>query len=329
MAAERSCFGEEVAPSLEMDDQAPELSAELTAAVNAIRADNLRGAVALSREAALVVKRAVSGPARPTWPLVVHLCKSLVDAQPMMAPMFNLANSVLLAAEPRKDSEGFQRAVAEACDEFDTRTRVSLERIARLANSLLPDGTTILTHSASQTVLATLEEARRNGKSLAVYCTESRPQREGLEMARKLAAMGCRVKFIVDAAAYRVMDQVSLVLVGADAISREGATNKVGTALVALAAAEKGKPMYALCGSEKWLPAACPVPRELPKPGDEVMEQEAAGVEPVNYYFSVCPLDRLTGIVSDEGILRPEEVAEWLDKLPVHPALLDGGAGVG
>jgi translation initiation factor eIF-2B subunit delta len=303
-----------------------ELPADLISALNAIRDDNLQGAAALASEAALLVKRAMSHPELPAWPetqpFLVCLAKALVDAQPVMAPMFTLANSVLMAAEPEKDAEGLRRAVVAACEAFDVRIRTALIRIARLTNDLLPDGSTVLTHSASQTIVAAFTEARRSGKNLLVYCTESRPQREGVDTARKLAEIGCRVKLIVDAAAYHIMDQVSVVLVGADAISRDGLTNKIGTALLALAAAEKGRPVYALCGTEKWLPSTWPLPPEPSKPSTEVLKDSLSGVEAVNYYFGLCPLDRLTAIVSEEGIERPEDVRARLDELSVHPALL-------
>ena len=303
-----------------------ELPSDLADAMRSLQSDRFRGAVPLSRDAAILVKRAVSHPALPPWPgtrpFLARLCKALVQVQTTMAPMLTLANRVLWAAEPAEDVASLRHAVVAECEAFDTQIRVSLIRIARLANGLLPENTAVLTHSSSQTILSTIEEACRSGKNPLVYCTESRPQREGVAMAHRLAEVGCRVKVIVDAAVYHVMEQVSVVLVGADAVSEEGVTNKIGTPLLALAAAEKGKPVYALCGSEKWLPAGYPLPKEAAKPSSEVLEESIDGVEALNYYFGTCPLERLTAIVSEEGVLSAADVISRLKELRLHPLLL-------
>lgn len=56
-----------------------------------------------------------------------------------------------------------------------------------------------------------------------------------------------------DAAARAAIADADLVLVGADMLMSRGLVNKVGTYPMALAA-QHGTPLYAVCGSEKFLP---------------------------------------------------------------------------
>jgi translation initiation factor 2B subunit (eIF-2B alpha/beta/delta family) len=102
--------------------------------------------------------------------------------------------------------------------------------------------------------------------------------------------MGIPVTVIVDAAMYRFLPRAQMVFVGADSISPRGLVNKTGTALLALAAAKLSVPMYALCGSEKFLPESYEPPAEPPN------------------YFESTPLEYLTGIVTEDGVLRPTEI---------------------
>jgi translation initiation factor 2B subunit (eIF-2B alpha/beta/delta family) len=60
---------------------------------------------------------------------------------------------------------------------------------------------------------------------------------------------------IHDAALYSALADIDIVVVGADAVTPETVVNKVGTALVALAARERRKPIWVLCGSAKFAPA--------------------------------------------------------------------------
>jgi translation initiation factor 2B subunit (eIF-2B alpha/beta/delta family) len=57
---------------------------------------------------------------------------------------------------------------------------------------------------------------------------------------------------IPDATVYSVLAGVDVIIVGADAISGDMVINKVGTAVVALAARERGVPAWVLCSSTKF-----------------------------------------------------------------------------
>jgi methylthioribose-1-phosphate isomerase len=92
-----------------------------------------------------------------------------------------------------------------------------------------------------------------------------------------------------------------LAVVGADSLSAGGVVNKLGTALVALAAHRRGVPIYVLCGSEKFLPRAGTFDAAL---------------------FESTPLAWFTGIVTEDALLVPGAAGEAAARIPVHPDLL-------
>jgi len=99
-----------------------------------------------------------------------------------------------------------------------------------------------------------------------------------------------------------------MVWTGADRICADGAlVNGVGTYLVALAAQRAELPFYALCETLKFDP-------RLPSTAVELEEKEAAEVAPEgslpegvtvrNPYFDITPADLITGIVTEEGLVK-------------------------
>jgi translation initiation factor 2B subunit (eIF-2B alpha/beta/delta family) len=131
--------------------------------------------------------------------------------------------------------------------------RIAAERASLVASELIGEGSRVLTHSRSSTVKAALICARRSGKTFRVIATESRPLCEGRTLASELAREGIRVTLIADAAVAAKIDDVDFVITGADRISPGLLVNKIGTRMIALAANEKGVPVYALADMSKLL----------------------------------------------------------------------------
>lgn len=290
-------------------------------AIDRIRLDRVSGAAALARQAAealLSAGPALSGvsPERGRE-ILIQLARRLVEAQPAMAPLVNLASTVLW----RSESAGPCLAIEEACREFLAGLEASAEAIRRHGAALLEDGACVITHSFSQTVFEALVAAHVAGKRIAVICTESRPQCEGVTLARRLAEAGIETRLVIDAAIYAKMAAATLALTGADSVSDRGVINKAGTSLLAVAARAHAKPCYVLCGTEKLLPAGYTPPPEPPKSPLEIVAEAPAGVTVENFYFESTPLDLFTGLVSESGLLTPAEVVSLLGWRKAHPAL--------
>lgn len=288
--------------------------------------DNTSGAVELTRKGAQVlVLLAEETTAQETRQFLAELVaagKGLIEAQPSMAPLFNLVNTVLSSVRKPQDAGEARRVAKSAAQSFGADLDTRGEQIGLEALSLISDGSTVLTYSRSSTVLGALLLARARGRAFRVLCTESRPMYEGRRLARELAQEDIATTLIVDAAVARFVDQIDLVVVGADSVSSQGLVNKVGTHGVALAAKAQGVPFYALCGTEKFLPPDYPYLEIERKDPREVWEDAPREVTVLNYYFDVTPLEYLTGLVTEKGILYRSQVEKTLDQLEIHDMLL-------
>jgi translation initiation factor eIF-2B subunit delta len=273
------------------------ISEDCAERLDEIRKDRASGAARLTvRAASLLVEYAESAPED-----IPEIAQALIEAQPSMAPIYNLVRRVVASPD-----------VKTACTEFLDSMEQGATRVAEIAATLIEDGMTVMTHSFSSTLLAAFREAHQSGRNFTVICPESRPVCEGIALAASLGMSGIGARVIADAAAYRLLPTAQIVWVGADAISLQGVSNKTGTALIALAARELGVPFYVLCSSDKFLPASYSPPPEGPKNPAEILDRELPHVTAINYYFDLTPLSCVSGIVTEDGILAPDELKRML-----------------
>ena len=238
----------------------------------------------------------------------IEACAGLVRAQPRMAPLINLANAVIRATESPTSASEVLKAAAGAAFEFNQRCSRAAAAAATNAAALIHQGATVLTHSRSSTILRTLIDAHNAGTKFSVIVTESRPLQEGRTLAEALTMQGLGVTLIADAAVASVLDTVTCVLVGADRVTPLMLENKIGTHLIALAAAEQRVPVYAVADSSKFINP--PDPRALTearRPPDELWPNSPDGVLVLNRYFEETPLHHFTGIITEDGVLAPED----------------------
>ncbi|HMQ31353.1 MAG TPA: initiation factor 2B [Chloroflexaceae bacterium] len=294
-------------------------------AVAAIAEDNLSGAVEIAEKSAEVVQRLArtdqSARLEELRGRLLELSWALIRAHPTMAPLVNLVNAVLWTIDGAPDPETARRAVAEATGDFKRRLRVHEAAIAETALRLIPDDGQILTNGRSTTVRAALRHAQRAGRRFRVICAEGRPACEGRTLAAELAGGGIQVSLVIDALAVAMVAESRLVLVGADHLGGYGLVNKVGTYGIALAAQAHNVPMYALCGSEKFLPPGFVPPSQAHWPAEQVWDAAPAQVAISNLYFDCTPLSALAGIVTEQGVQPAVGIEAWLAATKLHPDL--------
>lgn len=84
---------------------------------------------------------------------------------------------------------------------------------------------------------------------------EGRPDRTGLLLSNELVKLDIPVKLLIDSAVAYSMDEVDMVLVGADGVVESGGViNMMGTYQIALVAHSMNKPVYVAAESYKVLP---------------------------------------------------------------------------
>lgn len=219
-----------------------------------------------------------------------------------------------------EEAEAIAREDGECC-----------ERIGDHGAALLPDGARVLTHCNAGalactrwgTALGVIRSAVRQGKRMHVIACETRPLLQGARLtAWELARDGIPVDVISDAAAAHLMRRgdVDAVIVGADRITRGAVFNKIGTYMHAVCAREHRIPFY----------VAAPVSTFDPyrDEGDVTIEErpreeislvhgrksvpDGAGV--INPAFDATPLDLVSAIVTERGILYPPFHLECLHR---------------
>jgi translation initiation factor 2B subunit (eIF-2B alpha/beta/delta family) len=276
-----------------------------------IREDNSSGAAQLAEKGAQFLLACLKSERVEE---ILALGKALVDAQPSMAPMVNLVNQLFHAIESLEDKQSIKEKGRAAVQVFLDNLISGPERIKSNVLSLLKGKNRVMTHSYSSTVLDVLGHVQW----IEVICPESRPLCEGLRTAQALGERGIKVKIVVDSAAPSLMGECDVVMVGADAITPEGVVNKIGTYGLALAAREREVPFYALSGTEKFLPFPLRIEEKDPK---EVFQEVTPHSRVENRYFDITPLDLITGVVTQEGVIPGEEVQKVLKGMKISKEL--------
>lgn len=296
--------------------------------ISRIARDHTAGSAELTRRATRVVenflRRSRALDERELARRLERLAYRLLAAQPSMAAVIRLANTMFLATERSGPSlpNRVRRNVARLRAALDAMPRAIAREFARV----VPRQASILTYSYSSTVLQALLPAHRAGKKITVICSESRPMLEGRRLARRLAQAGVPVTLVVDALLASLVAEADLVVSGADAVLARGFMNKVGTRVLLEAAHAAPVPFYLLADQVKFLPPSLerwcrPAGRE--ESAREVWPGAPGRVRIVNRYFEFVPWSRWTGarILSDRGAISLRQLRRQLAALPVAKQL--------
>jgi translation initiation factor 2B subunit (eIF-2B alpha/beta/delta family) len=288
--------------------------------------DNLSGSVALLFKASRLFeafqkeqeKEAIA--AEISMEKLWLICRQLLISQPIMAALFQLVDRLLWASE-RTDLP--QHKFASACKAVPNFLQEVADRQQKIAGAFLamvPNPCVLLTHSSSSSVREAVLLLHRAGRDFRIIVTESRPMLEGTRFAKFLASEGVTCSLVVDSLVFSLLTEVDCVVVGGDALGEGGLVNKAGTLGFAIAAKELGKPFWALVGREKFLPQgiALPIPE---RPSGEVLAEKVPGLSVINRYFDLTPMDYLTGVVTDLGLMRGEELKREILRFKPHRML--------
>ena len=207
--------------------------------------------------------------------------------------------------------------VSQVTEKFLKNLELSKEKIAAVGSKRIMNRSRVLTHCHSSTVTNMLIRAKLEGKKFEVVCTESRPVFQGRITAKEMLDAGIKTTMVVDSAVRHFMNEVDLVVVGADAITSEGnIINKIGTSMVALAAKEARTPFYVASELLKFDPATIHgsyerIEERSPK---EVWADPPAGLIIRNPAFDVTRREFIHGIICEEGIISPHSINELITR---------------
>lgn len=225
------------------------------------------------------------------------LAGQLVSAQPSMGVILNLAHGIDARA-----GHSTGRDMLAYLDDFQAAMEGHVRIIAQRTAALLKDRKTVMTYSASSTVLESLLAARTAGLRFRVVVPESRPMNEGRDMMIALSKAFVPVLYMTDAAAMSMLSagNIDAVLIGGDALYRNGFVCKAGSRAIASLCRAGKVPLYGLCGTEKIVPRALSGRFVIAdKPARELTDFKGRSAKVENRYFEIVPVRMFTGIVTD------------------------------
>jgi ribose 1,5-bisphosphate isomerase len=283
-----------------------------------IKKMEIRGAGRIARAAVAALQdyaeRSTAADLRGFREAMNRAADMLLSTRPTAVSLPNAIHLVMGSLSDDLQSAAEAKArFSTACNRFIETSGEAVDRIGRIGARHIRDGDVVMTHCNSEAALACLLQAHRNGTRFEVFATEVRPRNQGLLTIRTLNDAGIATSFIVDSAARYFMKEVDLVVVGADAVTVNGAViNKIGTSQIALAAHESRTSVMVAAETYKF------APRTILGEFIEIEEREAAEVLPPetaaslplvrvrNPAFDVTPAGYIDLIVTEEGAIPPQ-----------------------
>ena len=309
---------------------------DVAAVVSAIQELKVRGAPAIGVTAAMGVAlgaQSVSAADVPTFERhVLGICDQLAATRPTAVNLFWALTRMKAVVQENRAytvAEIQSRLVQEALA-IQQEDIAMCKAMGRQGASLIKDGQNVLTHcnagalatAGYGTALGVIRAASEQGKQVHVFANETRPVLQGARLtAWELMEDGIPVTLITDSMAAVVMRQgkIDLCVVGADRIAANGdVANKIGTYGVAVLAKAHDVPFYVAAPSstiDVSMPSGSAIPIEE-RPGHEVttVNGEACiapkDVDVFNPAFDVTPAKYVTGIITEQGVVSPEQIAD-------------------
>lgn len=191
------------------------------------------------------------------------------------------------------------------------------DKINKHALKSIKNNNVIFTHCHSTNVVNSLIYAKKKKRKFEVYNTETRPLFQGRVTARELRKAGIKVTMFVDSALGVALEKqqdtkkVSKVFIGADALTKKGIINKIGSKLIAQTAKLNKIPFYVVADSWKFTKKNLPIEqRKL----DEVWDKAPKNIKIKNPAFEFVPKKLITGIISEHGLLTYDKFVKKMSK---------------
>lgn len=284
--------------------------------IEGIKSDNSHSASQLARLSMDVMRKAAESSVAADISLFLaeqgEIGHRLADTRPAMAPLYNMVRRLredTAAAAPEKDLPALKSFAAWRAERLIEDSARAVARIAEYGAALINEGDTVMTYSYSSTVMAMLKEASAKHR-IKVIVPRSGYGGSGLITARRLAEYKLPVTFIDDTAVGSHIASADKVIVGADRICADlKLVNAIGTAQLARLAGVSHVPFYILCERLKFDSRLSSDQVDLEENvSPEELKDLPGSVNFGNPAYDITPLQPVTGIVTEEGLFRPQEI---------------------
>jgi ribose 1,5-bisphosphate isomerase len=294
-----------------------------------IRQMKIRGAGEIARSAVQALMITAESSKAPTENDLVNdlntTAKLLLATRPTAVSLPNgiryVMHRVTTEMYQGKPLDLVRSTAVKSAKDFIANSLSAIQRISEIGAKRVTDGDRLLTHCNSSAVVAILKTAWSQGKRFEVTVTETRPRFQGRITANELGSAGIPVTMILDDAARFFMNKIDKVIVGADAITANGAlVNKIGTSLIALSAHEARTRVFAAAETYKFSPETMIgelIEIEERDPSEIISStdlNQLPNTEVRNPAFDVTPAEYIDLIITEKGIIPPQAAVLMLQE---------------
>ena len=260
---------------------------------------------------------------------IKNIAKYLDSSRPTAVNLHWALNEQIKVVEENKDktNEEIIELLIENAIRLEDEDIAINKKIGEYGSEIVPKGATILTHCNAGalatvghgTALGVVRSAFQKDNTIKVFADETRPRGQGARLTTfELTQDGIDTTLITDGMGAYFMNKgmIDVVITGADRIALNGdSANKIGTYMVAIAAKYHNIPFYIAAPKSTIDPAI--------KSGNEIVielrdKEEVTiindkpictdKVNVINPGFDVTPAELITGIITEYGIFKPNEI---------------------
>jgi translation initiation factor 2B subunit (eIF-2B alpha/beta/delta family) len=289
---------------------------EIAQMIAEIENDKEHGASFISREALqtmkLVIKRSRGKTSEEFLGELTEAGIALIKARPSMASITNNISRFMYevrnCGETEKRLDPLKNFASILSEEIIKDSEQASLNTAKNGAEYLENMDVVMTCSYSSAVCQTFKQAFLKGKHFRVLALESKSAEGklyGKIAAQELESARILVKVIPDDAIKRYISGVNKIFVGADSVFADGSLiNGTPTYKLASQAVGENIPLYSVCETIKF------------------KVQGLAQESQLEEGFDRIPPNLITGIITEKGILKPDEIIDhmrgisvWLDGL--------------
>jgi translation initiation factor 2B subunit (eIF-2B alpha/beta/delta family) len=180
-------------------------------------------------------------------------------------------------------------------------------KINQAVFKLIKNNSILFIHCHSTNVINSLIYSKKKGKKFEIYNTETRPLYQGRKTAKELSDKKIKLTMFIDSALDDVLTgkqgakKPNLVLLGADALLKNGIINKIGSELIAKIARQNKIPVYIVADSWKFSKNKIPLEQ---RSMNEVWDKAPKNIKIKNPAFEFIDKKYVSGIVTEFGLMK-------------------------
>jgi translation initiation factor 2B subunit (eIF-2B alpha/beta/delta family) len=243
------------------------------------------------------------------------ISKKILKHQPNMVLLRKSTSTIQIyfkrLAKSDKDPDQVLKAVEKKITAVEKEIESRMEKIAHTGSRIIAPTNKIMTISNSTLVRNIFKTTHNQKRKFEVYCCKSHPPDEGVVLAEFLDKSGIKTTLISDSQMGVFMDQMNLVLIGADRIYGDGFVNKAGTLALCLTANYYNIPVYLAADTTKILSENERSIKLNSQDRKELYNGNRKKLAVENIYYEKVPIKLIHKVICEDSIFDTVDFINW------------------